>query len=319
MNNLTEISNTSLQWLNQFSQQISHMSFGPLLTTGMRFVSIVVLIIVAFFLAGLVKTLIIKLFTKFSIDLKISKILGANVELTDVISVLWYYLIILFFLPGILQSIGLGQMVDPIQHIINSIVWFVPKLISAIIVGVIFYIIAKVIWDIMSKFILSVDIVSLLSKIGITGVVLNTTQVSKVLKGAIFTLVLLIWSSQIFGLLGLDEVWIIMTNVIQGIGSIILWWAIIGLGLYLGNVVSDFVWLSAGKSSRTLSMVCKYGIIIFAVLIWLDKMWVPSDLINLLVMIVFGSLGLGFALALGLGAKDSIGEEVKNIIHSIKK
>ena len=64
------------------------MSFGPLLTTGMRFVSIVVLIIVAFFLAGLVKTLIIKLFTKFSIDLKISKILGANVELTDVISVL---------------------------------------------------------------------------------------------------------------------------------------------------------------------------------------------------------------------------------------
>lgn len=319
MENLNNMGQAGFQWISQFSQHVSNLWLNPILQTAIKFASIVVLIVIAFFLAGLVKTLIIKLFRRFAIDNKISKLLWANIELTDVASMLGYYLIILFFLPGILQSIWLGQMVAPIQNVINSIVWFIPQLISATIIGIIFYIVAKVIWDIVSKFVTSVDLPALLSKIGITDITLNIEQISRVIKGSIVALVLLIWSSQIFWLLGLDEVGMLVTNVISGIGSIILWGAIIWLGLYLGNIIAEFVSLSASKSSKMLSMICKYGIIIFAVLIWLDKMGVPSNLINLLVMIVLGSLGLGFALAIWLWAKESIWSEVKDLIHNLKK
>jgi hypothetical protein len=317
--NLNNMGQAGFQWISQFSQHVSNLWLNPILQTAIKFASIVVLIVIAFFLAGLVKTLIIKLFRRFAIDNKISKLLWANIELTDVASMLGYYLIILFFLPGILQSIWLGQMVAPIQNVINSIVWFIPQLISATIIGIIFYIVAKVIWDIVSKFVTSVDLPALLSKIGITDITLNIEQISRVIKGSIVALVLLIWSSQIFWLLGLNEVGMLVTNVISGIGSIILWGAIIWLGLYLGNIIAEFVSLSASKSSKMLSMICKYGIIIFAVLIWLDKMGVPSNLINLLVMIVLGSLGLGFALAIWLWAKESIWSEVKDLIHNLKK
>ena len=305
--------------LDQIGQQIVTMWFGPLIDASIKFASIAVLILLAFFLAGVVKTLITKLFHKLSIDKKVSQLLWANIELADVVGILWYYLIILLFMPGILQSIGLGQMVAPIQNIIDTIASFIPKMISATVIAIVFYTIAKIIADIISKFTTGIDLTALLSKIGINGIAVNNQQLWHVLRGVIFTIVLLVGSSQIFGLLGLSEVGYIVNNVIQGIGGIILGWAIIWLGFYLANTVSSLVSLSSSQSSRTLSMICKYGIIVFAILIGLDKIWVPSNLINLLVMVVFGSVGLGCAIAIGLGAKDTIGDEVKNLIHNIKK
>jgi FlaG/FlaF family flagellin (archaellin) len=53
-----------------------------------QIVSVVILILIAFFLAGLIKTIIIKLFTKINIDQKISQLLGTNIILTDVIGMI---------------------------------------------------------------------------------------------------------------------------------------------------------------------------------------------------------------------------------------
>lgn len=90
---------------NQFSQQMSGTWFGTLLNASVKFAFVLILIIIAFFLARLIKTLVVKIFSKLSLDKKISDVFGANIELTDVMSTLGYYLVVLLFLPAILQSI----------------------------------------------------------------------------------------------------------------------------------------------------------------------------------------------------------------------
>ena len=50
----------------------------------------------------------------------------------------------------------------------------------------------------------------------------------------------------------------------------------------------------------------------------LRQIGLAEDIINLAFGIALGSIGIGVAIAIGLGSKDAIGEEVKGFIEKVK-
>ena len=50
----------------------------------------------------------------------------------------------------------------------------------------------------------------------------------------------------------------------------------------------------------------------------LRQIGLAEDIINMAFGIALGSIGIGMAIAIGLGSKDAIGEEVKGFIEKIK-
>jgi hypothetical protein len=61
------------------------------------------------------------------------------------------------------------------------------------------------------------------------------------------------------------------------------------------------------------------AIVILAVVIALEQLNIGAGVINILITIILASLGLGFALAVGLGCKDLVGKMVSEAVEKLRK
>jgi hypothetical protein len=71
--------------------------------------------------------------------------------------------------------------------------------------------------------------------------------------------------------------------------------------------------------AKPVSRVAEIAVVIFAVLIALEQLNIGARIIQLVVGITLGSLGLGLALAIGLGCKDMIARMVAEFLEKMKK
>ncbi len=76
------------------------------------------------------------------------------------------------------------------------------------------------------------------------------------------------------------------------------------LARYIEELISDSDFVYAHLMSR----VFFFMIIYIAIALALPKVGLDATLVNNILLIIVGSIGLGFAIALGLGLKDTIAE-----------
>ena len=97
---------------------------------------------------------------------------------------------------------------------------------------------------------------------------------------------------------------------------------ILVLGAFLARVVANVVQATSANAgiaqSKLLAKIVEIAIIIFALAITMEQLNIGKTTIGLTVNILLASLGLGFALAIGLGCKDIVGEAVAEWIEKLK-
>jgi hypothetical protein len=114
----------------------------------------------------------------------------------------------------------------------------------------------------------------------------------------------------------LQRIGLFVPNVIAAIFILIA-------GMFLAVVMRNIVITSA--SNAGFSQVNLFGKIteivigVFAVAMALEQLQIGAMIIQMTVTIILGSLGLGFALAFGLGCKDIVGKSVEKILQELKK
>jgi small-conductance mechanosensitive channel len=95
------------------------------------------------------------------------------------------------------------------------------------------------------------------------------------------------------------------------------------VGAFLADFVAAIVRTTAGNAginkSSLLAKITKTIIIIFAVIIAIEQLKIASAIIVLAVNIILISIGIGAALAFGLGCKDIAGKFVQEVINNMKK
>ncbi len=105
-----------------------------------------IILIVGLFIARLVRSFVQK--TLSSVDaLNRTNPDGTTTDLATPISMLIYYLIVLFVLITVLAKMGLTDVLDPLKGMANQFVGYIPNIIGAGIVGYVGYILAKIISD----------------------------------------------------------------------------------------------------------------------------------------------------------------------------
>ncbi|MBU1124568.1 MAG: hypothetical protein KKC84_00910 [Candidatus Omnitrophica bacterium] len=94
-------------------------------------------------------------------------------------------------------------------------------------------------------------------------------------------------------------------------------------GLFVGTFMKNIVQAAASNAGlsqgQVLSKAVEVAIIIFAIFIALEQLRIGIRITELTIGIVFGSVGLGLALAFGLGCKDIAGKLVNEFIEKLKK
>jgi len=127
------------------------------------------LLVLAWIVATLVKKAIVKGLDAIGFDNKLVK-WGVSPTLEDaqrIISSLgkvFYYLIWLFFIPGILSQIGLANIALPITNMFDNFMAFLPKLFGAVIILVIGYFVAKFVKELVQSLLESINVDRWISK-----------------------------------------------------------------------------------------------------------------------------------------------------------
>lgn len=213
-----------------------------------------------------------------------------------------------------------------IQPFMQQFVGFVANLVLAIIVFVIGYLISVAIGRVIAEILKSVRFNKLFEKEGWkkalerAGVHVNPSE----FIGAIFKWVFVIVSLLVaVDILHLAQFAMVLTEVLNYLPNVIVAALIFVVAVIISDIVEKIVRVGVEGMKvgygYIASSIVKWAIWIFTIFLILDQLLPQSDLIKTLYMAIVygivGTVGLGIAIAIGLGGKDTAAE----IIRDMKK
>lgn len=217
-----------------------------------------------------------------------------------------------------------------IQPLLQDMVSFVAKLVLAIVVFIIGYLIAVGIGKIITEVLKSVRFNSLFAKEGWSNALhrANITVHPAEFVGAIFKWVFVILALLIaVDILELAQFGMILTQVLNYLPNVVVASLIFVVAVIISDIIEKIIRVSVERMSighgYLAASIVKWAIWIFTLFLILDQLLPNSVLIQTLYMAIVwgivGSLGLGIAIAIGLGGKETaasiISEMWKKIEH----
>ncbi len=219
-----------MEFLNSF---LDSFSTGGYLTNA---IVAILILIVGFFIAKLLKRISGKLLRKSGVD----KMLKSDkIKLSDFISKLVYFLVLIFVFMLVLGRLGLTDALDPLKEMLNGFLGFIPKLVGAGLVGYVGYMLANVVSELVG---MSGDTIRKLSpKLHLP----EKLDLVSILKKVVFIIVFIPLLIVSLGILDMDAISIPASNMLESflaaIPKIILAAVILILFIVGGRFVSGLV------------------------------------------------------------------------------
>lgn len=154
-----------------------------------------------------------------------------------------YWLVLLFFVPVILDNLGLQSALEPIEQLLEEFLAYLPNILGAILIGVFGWFSSKTVGKIVSSFCISVGVDRLGVKIGIDA---NRKGSLSWLGGTFVSVVILIYTAiAIFNQLNIEAISepaiAILTKVFTVLPQIITAGVILIIGYIIGNYVARLI------------------------------------------------------------------------------
>ncbi|MBR3600560.1 MAG: hypothetical protein IKL53_11920, partial [Lachnospiraceae bacterium] len=144
--------------------------FQDLLDQVPNFIFAIVLLIIAFIAAKIVKSLVTKLLKAVNAEAFLGK-LGVKDQATnssvEFVAKLAYFVTFLLFLPGVLDKLGMNSVSAPITNMVDSFLEFIPKLIAAAIIVAVGIFVANIVKELLVPVLKAIKVDTLQEKAGI--------------------------------------------------------------------------------------------------------------------------------------------------------
>ena len=191
---------------------------------------------IGWIVANLVKVGSQKLLNKTQLDVKLSADVGVS-PISQNISEIIYWLILLLFLPIVLSILGLNGLLFPIQNMVTEVVSYLPNIFIAGVIVFIGYILAKIVRGIVEGLINSLSLQQQAEKIGM----FKSANLAQVLGNFVFAIIIITALIVAFEALGIQAISQPATAMLHEIMFAIPNIIAAGLILILAYVVSRFV------------------------------------------------------------------------------
>jgi len=217
-------------------------------------------------------------------------------------------------------------VVDPVKAMSVKIWSYIPAIAGAIVILVVGWLIAKVIEALIARVLKAVKLDAASEKAGIANVLAQgeiKMTLSELIGAIVYWLIILIVIATTLDALNLKIASELLTRVVGYVPNILGAVFILILGAFIANFVGTIVRTAGNnaglKNTKMLSQLASTILIIFAVIIAIEQLQIATTLIILSVNIILVSIGLGVAIAFGLGCKDIAGKFMQDTINSMKK
>ena len=218
----------------------------------------VLILLLAFVTAAIVKSLVVKLFTKTKLNALLGQAdtKGSGRENTvNFIGKLVHLLVFLLFVPGIFESLGMSEVSSPILNLLNTLWGYLPNILAAALVLWIGFFIARLVRELLTPVFNRLKINTLQEKAGIQ--VNDTGRLSNTLSYIVYVLILIpviIAALQVLNIEAvsapaikmLDTLFAYIPNILASLVIIIIGCMV---ARFAGNIVENMI-ASAGFDAK---------------------------------------------------------------------
>ena len=223
--------------------------------------------------------------------------------LTNSLPLAAFGLIMLLILPAVFAALQMPELSGPIQGMVDSILGFVPKLISAAIIMGVFFLIAKLASTMLTSFLAPTGFNKLPQHLGLSAS--PDVNPSELAGKATMFVILLTGLTQAVKLLDLEVVSSLFAQVGSFVGPVLTGVVILAAGLWLANLARNAVKSSGMANADSVSGMAFTGVMVMTSVIALKQMQIGGDIVDLGVGLALGGVALALGLAFGLGGRDA--------------
>ena len=217
-------------------------------------------------------------------------------------------------------------VVDPVKAMFVKIFGYLPSLAGAIVILVVGWLVAKLIEAVIVRLLKAIRLDAASDKSGITAVLAQgdiKISLSELIGALIYWVIILVVLATALSALNLGIAADLITRLVEYVPNILAAIFILVVGALLGSFVSTVVRTAASNAgidkAKLLAQITQTVIVIMSVIIAIEQLKIATTLIILSINIILMSIGLGIAIAFGLGCKDIAGKMVQDIINKTKK
>ena len=276
-----------------------------------RVVGVLILLLVAWILAKVLRSGIRKLVRASRIDQKLGK--GGNVKgknqypVAEGAGTAVYWIVWILFILAIVEVLGVPGVLTSIAVLFEKIFAAIPNILAAVIVLAIFYFVGRLVSNLVTKFLTKIRFNELPVKLGLTKQPTEGASSPSSLVGYIVLVFIMLFAVMMAAdLLHFETVNQLISNFTEFLGLVILGVIVIGVGIFVANLVANI--LRTGGRSQTMISFVRVFIIVLSVAIGLRAMGFANDIILLVFGLMLGAIALVAAIAFGLGGRKVAGE-----------
>ena len=204
------------------------------------------LLVVAFVAASIVKTLVVKLLQAIKLENLLGKA-GVNEKsvksASEFLGKLAYFVTFLLFLPAVLDKLGMQSVSSPIIILANSFLAFVPKLIGAGIIVAVGVFIANIVKELLIPLLKAVKVDALQEKAGIEAS--ETASFSTIIANVVYAVIMLVVITSALDELGIYAISqpanAVVESIFAAIPNVLCAILIIAIGVFIANLVGKLL------------------------------------------------------------------------------
>jgi len=217
-------------------------------------------------------------------------------------------------------------LLEPARTVLAQIGQFLVNVLLVLIILIIGWIIAKLIKTIVTKGLRSIKLDELSDRIELDTLLEKgsiTYSLSELIGVICYWLALLVTFMIAINAVGLTIAADLLNKVVLYIPNVVAAMFILVLGMFVATLLRNIVQTAATNAGlsqvKLLSKVVEVIVIVFAIFVALEQLNIGIRITELTLSIILGAIGLGLALAFGLGCKDIAGKFVNEFIEKLKK
>lgn len=260
----------------------------------------------------------------------VSKLTGAS-GLAKTVGTIVFVLIIIPIAIAALEQLGIRAISEPAVSVLQQVLDAVPRVLAAVIVLGIAYVIARWVASLIEQVLPSLGLDRMLGGMGLfpagstpppapasaveptpSATLSQATPASggamtpsKVVGQVVLWAIMLFAATEAARLLGFAAIAVLLQQVIELFGRVLFGGIIIALGVMLAKLLSDMVKRSSGATSDTFaSTLVRWATIALATAMGLRFMGIADEIVILAFGLILGSAAVAAAIAFGVGGRD---------------
>jgi Conserved TM helix len=210
-------------------------------------------------------------------------------------------------------------IVGPFQQLLSGILSKVPGVLVAVLLLLVGMLVARALRAVVEKFLKFVRVDEYTEKIKLNEVLARLgfgRSPGYIVGFLVYWLIILVFLLSAANAVELTAVSQLLERFVlfipKLIGAVLVVAGGLLLGHFLGEIVQNAATANKLKGAVALSKVARFVVIVFAAIIGLEQIGIDTTIITSSFQIILATIGLGLAIAFGLGGRDAAADIIKN-------